>query len=195
MLSRQQKEFMKNLQKELQTQDHCGTAAPRYWKIRYTKQVPVDDSQWPAENITGFCIVDTHTDEIVCDTDDMKDLIETLVEQYNFTVGFFYENGQVRSVQALYDNICDEAYGYTDEPCCDDESVPSSADFTIRPLVDTECFSHEIFLTKKGAEEYLARYGYRFPKGAHAYCCCADSDNTEMKTLLQILETLDVESL
>lgn len=180
MLNTTQIAFLKTLQERLKTQDHCGTAAPRYWTILDYQEVPADPSYEPE---TGFRLSLLSVGEEIGNSDDLEALAEYCIDTYEVERSVFYRSKKdLLPWQEVYNNLKE----YIDNE--------GDSDFFLVPFVYAPVYSKEVFLTKEACENHLNRYSYRYSRKAQPYCRCA-VDCEELKQLLEILETLDIDSV
>lgn len=170
-------EFLKELQHELNTQDNCGQAEPKYWGImeRKTVYVPEDcgdevmffldgcDENFTMDSLIQY-IQENYYDEMTTgERSEWKDLLEsepTPWEMKNF----------------LEDNVIIPCVRYVD---VEEQDVLSQT---------TGCF-----LTKKAAQEYIDRFGYNH-SSPRTYAMTAYR-NFELEHLLNILKTIDLDDV
>lgn len=156
-LSAEERDFLLNLQKEMNTQDTCCTRDPRYWVIRepfyiYGKELDNPDGIAVFEKDTQFKI--------------------------------FSEELGVESVQMLVKNLLSalEKNDHAIEEGLQDDLLRvvtiDQLREVIREIPDNKIFFREfsvvetesgIFFTRKAALEHLKKYPYHFSSDAHVF--------------------------
>lgn len=173
-------DFLKNLQKEMNTQDNFGQADPRYWVIRDFEEVCGQDLNNPDGYIL-YC------------TDDFKEVCrfqstvfgELCIEK---VVDFFTENYsedfEKKDFETVYDvDSLDELLeekGY--------ENSFSIAEYEIYPKYSG------FFLTHKAAETHLKENAHHYSANATTYAMTAWRSH-EADMLYRILQCVDFELL
>lgn len=167
-------EFLKQLQKELLTQDNCGQANPVYWGIMETKQKPVPEGfgEEIIYRLGGHYEPFTESELIKC-------------VQENYYQDFTDE------LKEEWDGIVEEELGRTwdltdfcDDHCGGCESFEVKYEDELSR--ETGCF-----LTKKAAEDYIKRFGYNH-SSPRTYAMTAYR-NFELERLLNIIKETNFE--
>lgn len=179
-------EFLKDLQYELNTQENDGNADPLYWGIMERKEVPVPDG-WGE-----ISIYDDNTETSYS------------LEEYVKRIDDYFE-------ESLLDDILDdeERNELTHEKKYWDEFVDKTDSEDIEDFVenhlhwdisicnveeqDVLCQNIGAFLTKRAAKEYIQKYAYNHSK-PRTYAMTAYR-NFELEHLLKILKTMDISQL
>ena len=171
-------QFLKDLQKEMNTQDHVGQADPRYWTIKtYDKEYgkEMDDND-------GIC---------VCYESDCDTIWEGEVNFWNID----------ETVEAILQAIDKQGIELNEEEVeyiknsYDESSLIEAledADFEIMKW-RTKSTCTGMFLTHKAAQEHLQRNDYHYSDDAHTYAMTAWRSSEEM--LWKILQTVDFDKL
>lgn len=173
-------DFLKELQKEMNTQDDMGQADPRYWVIRDYGEVCGQD----LNNPDGYILYNREDYTEVCrcrsmvfgDTE-LSEAEDYLTENYSedFTKCDFTNIHDMDSLKELL-----EEKGYED--CFDIveyEIVPKHTGF---------------FLTQKAAEEHLRKNYYHYAENATTYAMTAWRSR-EADMLYKILKSVDFERI
>lgn len=198
-ITRDDIEFLKALQKERNTQDHCGTADVRTWIIKDRKDY-LSTFDWGYDYTTLF------ESENVCDctVDDIYEYF-TNIDDYVTRDKYFPDIKTLEYIKGKYIKVSIEENIYiakTDKNdlgiLIDDELVDFLREYvceSIELLYWKEGWKHEhCFLTQKAAENYLRKYGYNHSEDAHTYCICTYRD-PEIARLMEIIETVDWEKV
>ena len=165
-------EFLLNMQKELNTQDHLSQAHPRYWTIRDYKKIYGSD----LNNPDGICIYDPDACETIYEgpndriTDEIKEsLYETLKDYVAFKEEVQRVLSDIDYVSDLCD-FCEQLHLYTYE-------------------YEEYAFDSGIFLTHEAAINHLKSNEHHYTSKAHTYAHTAI--RTEEKPLWNILSEID----
>lgn len=167
-LPKEDYDFLKELQHELNTQQNDGNADPVYWGIIETKEDAVPD---------GCGETKVHLGD--GDVRDLKGCIE-FVGEY---IGDYPEEvHRIWHEDVDHDDIGDVADFIRDE-------LKMQAD--IVEVSEVSFISRETgaFLTKRACQEYISRFGYNHSH-PHTYAMTAYR-NFELARLLKILKTID----
>lgn len=171
--------FLKELQKEMNTQDSCGQADPRYWVIRDFNKVYGEK----LNNPDGFTVYDSDDGNEVCEikyqifgSSKMADEILKELEEQGYELS---EEDRQR--------ICD-AYDL-------DSLIESleELDFSVMQYEIVPKYSG-MFLTQKAAEEHLRANYYHYSDNATTYAMTAWRSK-EADMLYKILHSVDFEQL
>lgn len=163
--------FLKELQTELNTQDHLCTTDPRYWCLVQTKQYPTSD--------------DYADDYILYDTDCCDILANNTNEIRKYIINNYNES---------FNNYCN-----TNNITADNTTLYHLSEFIknsdnnlkIIPVQNVEEIIHNtMFLTHKDAVNYLKKYGYNHSATTHPYCMNAYRSNSYDK-LLELLQKVN----
>lgn len=187
-------EFLKELQKERNTQDNCGTADVRTWVIknRDDKQGNEDGFDYIVLYNPNECQalnVDNIYDDLIDYVDSINDMEVENIEYnkvnhrlvFNYDV---YRSAEIYMIDEGNDSISvnDDALEFLKEYLYGED---------IRICYMQVDWKHEYcFLTQKAAENYLRKYGYHHSEDAHTYCICTYRD-PEIARLMDIIETVD----
>lgn len=178
-----EREFLRELQKELNTQDDCGQADPRFWVIKGT------------EKIYGM-----EDGEIALCSDDVAiHGIENIIE--------YIRNEILPDINAseCAEGMCSILdYGFGDLAIAiDDEretygldelgewlSEKTREDYCFRTYEEkSKIYENTMFLTQKDAEKHLRANHYHYSKDAHTYAMTAWRD-PRMEKLVDILQSV-----
>ena len=172
------KAFLKDLQKELNTQETDGQAGPRFWVIMdYREEVTAEGFH---DNVRLY---DNHACHTFDSVDDYIEDIEERIEDEDF------HEDDLEEIRECINTIKSSTY-VTDFDI--EDLFASVGDEDNMRIVYTKQESYIVpntfFLTKKEAKEYLERYGYNHTNKAHTYAMTAIR-SPKMSALTKILET------
>lgn len=199
-LTKEDLDFLKDLQKELNTQDNLCQADPRYWVIKGTEKV------YHVEDADGYELVDSGYDVLADTLEEIcKYINENLLEEINenriseerFTVeyedGFglfgsdkiiikwnspdygFEQTEELESLEEIKDWLSEQGY--------DDYDVVSYK------IVD-KIYENTMFLTQIDAENHLRANHYHYSDDAHTYAMTAWR-NPRVEKLVKLLQETD----
>lgn len=187
-ITKEDLEFLKELQKEMNTQDHCGNASPRFWVIKGSER-----ECGVAEGYEdGFFIA--------CDGDEVFSNIEEAFEYFE------EEIDKIAKVEYIdEENKKAGFYLYKEED--DDEwdfeitSVEDALDWLetydspvayelVRYRNIEKIYSDTMFITQKAAEEHLKINAHNYSADAHTYCMTAVR-SPEVEKMYEIIQTID----
>jgi hypothetical protein len=171
--------FLKELQKEMNTQDNLGQADPRYWVIRDFDKVYGER----LNNPDGFTVYDSDYGNEVCE-----------IEYRTFATS--------EMVDEILKELKAQEYELSDD---DKQVIEDSYDFDslIEPLEELgfSVVQYEIvpkyfgmFLTQKAAEEHLRKNYYHYTDNAATYAMTAWRSQ-EADMLYKILHSVDFDQL
>lgn len=164
--------FLVDLQKEMNTQDHCGTVDPRYWVIADYKRVYGDSLNCPE----GICIYETDGCGTIYEGEaDASAILDALIEEY--------PDDFARSDLDQIDDYCltESLEYFLEEKGYDGLHITQYDDVQVNKY---------FFLTEKAAADYLRRNDYHHDEKAHTYCMYSWR-SPEEKTLWKILHEVD----
>lgn len=163
-------QFLKDLQKELQTQDHDCQAAPRFWTVGDFRMVECSDDNHEHYH------VHLPNKEYDGDADDfMKRVKEEIESDEDFSEEAIEAFNNIECDQSLLDWMTE----YYDE---DAKLVSVCEEHFIHPST--------MFLTKAEAKQHIELNYYHYSERAHTYAMSAWRA-PKVERLLQILETFD----
>lgn len=169
-LSNDDVKFLKELQKEINTEDNAGTASPRYWVIRQPERIYHIDE----DEADGFEFIDEHNRHELT-LEDLKDKLENLcddnlksIEVKNGILTFEYFEewfDKSEEYEVDYDNY------YTDGKDKILELLESDVSVAYYKEVDATV-DNCMFLTQIDAENHLRANDYHYHEKARTYCMC-----------------------
>lgn len=171
--------FLKELQKEMNTQDNLGQADPRYWVIRDFGKVYGER----LNNPDGFTVFDSDGGSEVCEieyrifrTSEMADEILKKLEEQDYDLS----DDDKQTIEDAYDlDSLIEALEELDFSVVQYEIVPKYSG---------------MFLTQKAAEEHLRKNYYHYTDDATTYAMTAWRSQ-EVDMLYKILHSVDFDLL
>ncbi len=200
-ITKEEVEFLKQLQKRLNTQDNLGQADPKYWVIRDYDKIYGKD----LNNSNGFCIIDTYTCEPIIDSDEINDIrgnLDVIIEKVRETLSESEREGFIIddeygdfNPQKWKENVVDVSYNlesfienlnaYVGEENGEAFTLLESQEYPR----DSNCF-----LSNEEAQNFLKRNDHHFSDKAHTYAETAWR-NPEMEKLVKILHEVDFDLL
>lgn len=193
-LSNDDIKFLKELQKELNTEDNVGTANPRYWVIRQPERI--------------YHLDEDKADYYVFIDDDYQEL--TLEELKNYLEDVYDDN--LKSVDIkdgvltfeYLDEFSEEIEKYTIDFYNSSLDSGYSVDKVLELLESdvSVVYCKEIdvtvdncmFLTQIDAENHLRANDYHYHEEARTYCMCGWR-NPRFERLIKILSKTDFDSM
>lgn len=174
------KNFLKELQHELLTQDNVSQADPRFWVVMQTVK-----DYWVDDNIDGICIYDTGAAENVFEGK-MEDLTDWLKENFDVIVKCEYDNGYIEIV-------CEDESEYFTDDISDihdflEEYAPDKYSICYYRERD-EIVENTMFLTLRECKEHIQANSYHYHK-PHSYAMTAWR-SPQIERLWTMLQTID----
>lgn len=198
--------FLKELQKEMNTQDTVCQADPRFWVIEGSERVYTG-----AEYANNSCMIASDDGTVIADT--LKEAIEYFKDNYDMDNIEILENTQyknlhgydIKQVRKDYDpnNPFDVSFGKYEKEAdlVDDfqelidfleecgiiaENVYSVAYYNI----ESKIYQDTMFLTNKSCKEHIRLNNYHYSSDAHSYAMTAWR-SPEVEKLFKILQQVD----
>ena len=191
-LSNDDVKFLKELQKEINTEDNGGTANPRYWVIRQPERIYHLD-----EDEADYYVFIDECDKYELTLEDLKDKLEFLcddnlksVEVKDGVLTFEYFDEWLEDVEEYkvdYDNC------YTDGRDKILELLESDVSVAYYKEVDATV-DNCMFLTQIDAENHLRANDYHYHEKARTYCMCGWR-SPRFERLINILSRTDFDSM
>ena len=191
-LSNDDIKFLKELQKELNTEDNVGTATPRYWVIRQPERIyHLDEAEADYYMFIDEC------DKYELTLEDLKDKLEYLcddnlksVEVKDGVLTFEYFDEWLEEV---------EQYKVDYDNCYRDGLIKISEllEFEVRVIYYSEIdvtADNCMFLTQIDAENHLRANDYHYHEKARTYCMCGWR-SPRFERLINILSKTDFDSM
>lgn len=174
-------EFLKNIQHEMNTQDHVGQADPRYWVIRdykreYGKELSAAD---------GISIFDSSNCETILEVDyecfGVDKVIDKVLQEFE-KAEYELTEAEIEEIKSAYDldsliNMLEEVGTY---------------DFEVFQYHEVPC-DYGMFLTHQAAIEHLKSNAHHYAADAHTYAHTAWRSKEEM--LWKILQSVDWDAM
>lgn len=187
--------FLRQLQTELNTQDHMCQRDPRFWVIAGEKQIPTD-----LEHATSLIILNAATGEELArpNYESVKNWLNTYVnlelERQAKTRLLVDENLRITSTPDSNIKVNVEYLEMADiTDMLNQLNLTTSFDIQYM-TTEFHIYPNTLFLTHKDAEDHLHKYGYNYDPTAHAYAMTAErSPSVEM--LWRILQQIDLTKL
>lgn len=192
ILSNDDVNFLKELQKEINTEDNVGTATPRYWVIRQPERI-----YHLAEDEADYYVFIDECDKYELTLEDLKDKLEYLcddnlksVEVKDGVLTFEYFDEWLEEVEEYkvdYDNC------YIDGRDKILELLESDVSVVYYKEVDATV-DNCMFLTQIDAENHLRANDYHYHEKARTYCMCGWR-SPRFERLINILSKTDFDSM
>lgn len=200
-ITKEEIDFLKELQKEMNTQDDVGQAEPRFWVIQGTeREYGIDDGYED-----GIELVDNNSCDCIADT--IKDALEyirdNLLDDINNKDGvqrtLSLEENEIFNTDRIIISFEDSDEKYRvelnnlSEVC--DWLNDKGYDYRCANYRNKSCIYQDLmFLTQKSAEEHLRANHYHYSEDAHTYAMTAWRSPVVSK-LFEILQTVDWDNL
>ena len=191
-LSNDDIKFLRELQKEINTEDNAGTASPRYWVIRQPERIYHLD-----EDEADYYVFIDECDKYELTLEDLKEKLEDLnddnlksIEEKDGVLTFEYFHEWLEEVEEYkvdYDNY------YTDGKYKILELLESDVSVAYYKEVDATV-DNCMFLTQIDAENHLRANDYHYHEKARTYCMCGWR-NPRFERLIKILSKTDFDSM
>ena len=179
--------FLKELQKELNTQDTVGEADPRYWVLRGTENIYHVDEIFADGFVLGY---DT---EIVAKT--FSEALAILERNFNY---LFWTDKDEYGLEVIRYSIPGDkseeihTLSYMDQIVELLKTVDESFEL-VGYEERRETYSSTMFLTHKAAVDHLNRNDYHYAKDAHTYA--ETSPDPNMEKLISLLHEVDFDEV
>ena len=189
-LTKEDIDFLLDLQTELNTQDTACTANPRYWVIQDDRFVECNEG-----NMDTFQVYDSENAEIVATgVEEFYNYLQELIEECEITIEYklvltkgiwneqielHSEDGLEESLEYIYDfkNFVEDIDGISHL-----EFIPVREESFIR--------DNEMFLTQIDAENHLRANSYHYGKDARTFCM-SSWRSPRYEQLLKMLSEID----
>ncbi|MDV3427890.1 MAG: hypothetical protein LIR50_12840 [Bacillota bacterium] len=183
-MKKEDKEFLKELQHEMLTQDTVGQADPRFWVVIQTVR-----EYWVDDNVDGICIYDKDGSESAFEGE-LEELPDWLKENFDGIVKCEYDGISVEI-------ICEDENEYLIDDIAEienflEEYAPGR--YAICNYRDREEIAENtMFLTLRECKEHIKRNGYHYDK-PHPYSMTAWR-SPQIEKLYKILQDTDWDKL
>lgn len=191
-LSNDDIKFLKELQKELNTEDNAGTASPRYWVIRQPERIYNLDE----DEANYYMFIDEYNHQELS-LDDLKVMLEDTdddnlksVEVKDGVLTFEYFDKYLEKIETYdidFNNL------YTDGR----DKILELLEFEVRVIYYSELdvtVDNCMFLTQIDAENHLRANDYHYHEEARTYCMHGWR-NPRFERLIKILSKTDFDSI
>ena len=193
-LSNDDIKFLKELQKELNTEDNVGTATPRYWVIRQPERIYHVDR----DAADYYMFVDDDYQELTLE--ELKNYLEDVyddnlksVDIKDGVLTFEYLNEFSEEIERYtidFNNLPLESSYSVDKVL---ELLELEVDVVYYKEVDATV-DNCMFLTQIDAENHLRANDYHYHEKARTYCMCGWR-SPRFERLIKILSKTDFESM
>ena len=188
-ITKEELDFLSDLQHELNTQDHVGQADPRFWVIMGQEKQVVP---------SGY-----EDDVVLYDDDAAEELADGMDNIIKFLNEKFKDNDEPWEITQEYSSYTikskeDDEYN---EYLCDLEELEewlhehNHKDYTFhyyscKPMI----YPNTMFLTEKAAANHLRQNDYHYDTTAHTYAMTAWR-SPDVEKLIKILQTVDFSNI
>ena len=177
-MEKEDREFLKELQHEMLTQDTVCQANPRFWVVMQTVK-----DYWVDDDIDGICIYDTYAAENVFDGE-IEDLANWIKEEFDVIEKCEYDGGYLEIVcedenEFYIDNIS-EIKDFLEEYASGQYSI---CNYRNR----AEIVQDTMFLTLRECKEHIKGNSHHYNSTAHSYAMTAWR-SPQVEKLYKILE-------
>ncbi len=189
-ITKEEIDFLKQLQLNMNTQDHICQADPRYWVIRDYKKVYGD-------NVNYYCgqEIDVYKDGTVDTLLSDSEITNDIEKMLDVIINKLISNSYIDK-----DSITEEQKQVIIEYSYDLSSMIDEFNNTVDVLVELSVqeyglvpFDTNVFFSHQEAKDYLASREYKFSGKAHTYALTTES--SEIKKLFKILHEVDFDKL
>ena len=143
-------EFLNSLQNEMNTQDTCCQANPRFWVVMQTKRLYGIEEDYGIDGV----IITSHNDpEFSIKVDDMEEIWEWLDEEFDCELS----DGVIK----INNDYKDELYN-VDDVIDFLEREGKNEYYLVNYRDDEEIVLNTFFLTKRECEEHIKRNRYHY---------------------------------
>jgi hypothetical protein len=184
-MQKEDREFLKELQHEMLTQDTVCQANPRFWVV-----VQEVKDYWVDDNVDGVCIFDTDACENVFEGE-VKTLVDWIKKEFDMVQSCNCDNGYIEIV-------CDDGNEYfTDDitEIRDFLDEYASGKYSICNYRNREEIVQDtMFLTLRECKEHIKSNKHHYNKTAHSYAMTAWR-SPQVEKLYKILEQTDWDNI
>lgn len=201
-ITKEEIEFLKELQKEMNTQDTVCQADPRFWVVATDKYEETGN----IDSCDGIQLYDSNAAEIACEynipsiidhinelyEDDLKDdgITFANVSKNECTVilkNYDIENGEIEEDERIFHDVDDLFVFLQDEGYFHDYEL-------IYYRYRHHKYPNTMFLTNKSCKEHIKANYYHYNSDAHSYAMTAFR-SPEVAKLYKILQEVDWDKL
>lgn len=183
-MKKEDREFLKELQHEMLTQDTVCQANPRFWVVMQTVR-----DYWVDDDIDGICIYDRYSSEAVFE-DDLEKLGDWIKDEFDVVVKCEYDGGFLEIVcEDENEYLIDDISGikdFLDEYASGQYSICNYRD-------REEIVKNTMFFTLRECKEHIERNHYHYNK-PHTYAMTAWR-SPQVERLYEILEKTDWDNI
>jgi hypothetical protein len=196
-LSKEDYNFLIDLQNEMLTQDHVSQAAPRFWVVGGTRKVATAPEY--ADGVQLICDTAIMADGLAEAVEHFKERIEDNVEDLDDQIIIEKEDYSFESYKVLkIDKNRDVLYEQT---CITEISELIDAMVDVNLIDDTEYsigyyynehyrYPNTMFLTNRSCKEHIVANHYHYSGDAHSYAMTAWR-SPEVERLFNILDKIN----
>lgn len=198
-LTMEEIQFLMELQKEMNTQDHVSQADPRFWVIKGTeKEYGIESGYEDGADLTdaeGCCVVATDMESAVeYIRDNLLDEIneaDGIQRSIELTPGLYHPSIQI----SWFNDDIDDYEEFDNMEKIAEWLNDNGYDFRVSNYrIVSKVYPDTMFLTQKAAENHLKANYYHYSEDAHTYAMTSWR-NRETEMLWKILQQVDWELL
>lgn len=183
-MKKEDREFLKELQNEMLTQDTVCQANPRFWVVMQTVR-----DYWVDDDVDGICIYDKDAAENVFEGE-LENLADWIKKEFDVVRKCEYDNGFLEIVcedeNEYFTDDISEIRDFLDEYDSDRYSICNYRD-------REEVVENTMFLTLRECKEHIKANSYHYNK-PHSYAMTAWR-SPQVQRLYEILEKTDWENI
>jgi hypothetical protein len=180
-MKNEDREFLKELQHEMLTQDTVCQADPRFWVVMQTVR-----DYWVEDNVDGICIYDTYAAESVFEGDQEEKLAIWIKENFDVVVKCEYDRG-------FLEIVCEDDNEFSISGMSEIKDFLdeyASGQYSICNYRDREEIAQDtMFLTLRECKEHIEANHYHY-KNPHSYAMTAWR-SPQVERLYKILQNTD----
>lgn len=186
-LSKEDFDFLIELQHEMLTQDHTSQAAPRFWTIATDKHQELGT----IDCFDGTSLYSSYNGEIVCEGD-IKSIIEYVTKHYSEKLESYTFIDEDTYFKVKFDEDEEETFFDSDELLeflIDHDIIDDSHEIIYYRNVHY-IYPNTMFLTNRSCKEHIKANHYHYNDDAHSYAMTAWR-SPEVSRLFEILDKID----
>jgi hypothetical protein len=179
------REFLKELQREMLTQDTVCQANPRFWVVMQEVK-----DYWVDDNVDGLCIFDIEASENVFEGE-LEAIVDWIKENIDVVIKCEFDRGFLEIVCEDENEYCisdiSEIKDFLEEYASNRYSI---CNYRNRE----EIVQNTMFLTLRECKQHIKSNNHHYNKTAHSYAMTAWR-SPQVERLFEILEKTDWENI
>ena len=188
-ISKEDIEFLKELQNEMLTQYHVCQASPRFWVVQGTVREYGRDRDY---NCDGSILVET-CDEWYEIGDTMEVVYKYISEEWEHCDEFTFELTEENNILAVRNEDIEDEWSMSDleDVASFIEEISGCNDIEVCYYENVDkIYENTMFLTNRECKDHIRRNYYHYPKDAHSYAMTAWRA-PEVSRLFDILDKIN----